>query len=85
MKRQAKQIGDRNWVGQNIARLRKAQRPKMSQRALADELQRGGLDLDKNAIQLIECWRRCVRDKELFLIARALHVEPGALFEGVEA
>ena len=34
----------------------------ISQRELADKLQIAGLDLDKNAIQRIECGKRFVTD-----------------------
>ena len=37
----------------------------LSQRALADKLQLEGMDLNKNAIQQIECGRRFVTDIEL--------------------
>lgn len=46
----------------------------MSQRALADKLQLYGLDLDKNAIQRIECGKRFVTDIELVVLAETLNV-----------
>ena len=46
----------------------------MSQRALADKLQLYGLDLDKNAIQRIECGKRFVTDIELVIFAETLNV-----------
>ena len=46
----------------------------MSQRALADKLQLYGLDLDKNAIQRIECGKRFVTDIELVVFAETLNV-----------
>ena len=54
-----------NISGKNIASIRKSKRPVVSQRALADQLQLIGLDLDKNAIQRIECGKRFVTDIEL--------------------
>lgn len=63
-----------NISGENIARLRKQMQPTLSQRALADELQLHGLDLDKNAIQRIECGKRFVTDIELTLISEVLGV-----------
>lgn len=46
--------GKRNLCGTQVAALRKAKKPKLSQRGLADLLQLGGLDVDKNAVQRIE-------------------------------
>lgn len=55
--------GLNNLCGKNIAVLRK--KSKLSQRQLADKLQLLGLDVDKNAIQRIECGKRFVTDIEL--------------------
>lgn len=63
-----------NLSGENIARIRKGMKPACSQRALADKLQLSRLDLDKNAIQRIECGKRFVTDIELVCIAGALNV-----------
>lgn len=72
--------GDLNNVsGPNIARIRKGISPTLSQRALADRLQLHGLDLDKNAIQRIECGKRFVTDIELVVLAEVLEVSVGAL------
>ncbi|MBQ6836741.1 MAG: helix-turn-helix transcriptional regulator [Clostridia bacterium] len=57
--------GTLNICGQNIKELRKAMKPVVSQRALADKLQLLGIDLDKNAIQRIEAGKRFVTDIEL--------------------
>lgn len=63
-----------NISGRNIARIRKSINPTLSQRALADRLQLDGIDVDKNAIQRIECGKRFVTDIELVVIARVLEV-----------
>ena len=55
--------GLNNLCGKNISKLRK--REKISQRQLAERLQLVGLDVDKNAIQRIECGKRFVTDIEL--------------------
>ncbi len=60
--------GQNNICGQNIADLRK--NLGLSQRALADAMQRLGLDIDKNAIQRIECGKRFVTDIELLYFAK---------------
>ena len=63
-----------NCCGEKIAALRKAYQPKLSQRALADQLQLMGLDLDKNAVQRIEAGKRFVTDIELMSFARFFRV-----------
>ena len=64
--------GTLNISEKQIASLRKQLNPKTSQKALADKLQLCGLDLDKNAIQRIECGKRFVTDIELKAIAKVL-------------
>lgn len=59
--------GLNNLCGNNIARFRKELG--ISQRQLADKLQLIGLDVDKNAIQRIECGKRFVTDIELSTFA----------------
>lgn len=66
--------GKNNICGINIAKLRKNLCPKVSQRALADKLQIIGLDIDKNAIQRIECGKRFVSDIELSAFAQVFDV-----------
>ena len=59
-----------NLCGQRVAQLRKA----ISQRALADMLKLAGMDVDKNAVQRIECGKRFVTDIELKILAQVLGV-----------
>lgn len=68
-----------NIAGKNIARHRKLASPKLSQRALADKMQLFGIDLDKNAIQRIECGKRFITDIELVAFSKVLEVEIGEL------
>lgn len=70
-----------NISDNNIAKIRKNISPTMSQRALADKLQLYGLDLDKNAIQRIECEKRFVTDIELVVFAEVLNVSVLSLLE----
>ncbi len=63
--------GLNNVCGKNIAMLRKEM--KISQRQLADRLQLVGLDVDKNAIQRIECGKRFVTDIELIAFAKVFN------------
>ena len=46
----------------------------MSQRVLAEKLQIEGIDVDKNAIQRIECGKRFVTDIELVALAKIFNV-----------
>ena len=81
MRKCSKPDGNQNWVGKRIAELR--QERGMSQNDLAIQLQKCGLDVDKNAIQLLEHGHRYVRDMELFLIAKILRVRIEDLFVDV--
>ena len=63
--------GRNNYCGVNIAKYRKE--IGISQRELADKLQLEGLDIDKNAIQRIECGKRFVTDVELIPLAKVLN------------
>ena len=69
--------GRNNLIGERLAVLRTGM--KLSQRAFADKLQIEGLEIDKNAIQRIECGKRFVTDIELVVICRALRTTPDAL------
>ena len=64
--------GLNNICGKNITKLRKNM--KLSQRALADKLQLVGLDVDKNAIQRIECGKRFVTDIELVVFSKIFDI-----------
>ena len=74
--------GKNNVCGEKIALFRKAM--KISQRELADRLQLVGLDVDKNAIQRMECGKRFVTDIELMYLARVLQVSYQELLEPTE-
>ena len=52
MRKCSKPDGNKNWVGKRIAELRKDRG--MSQNDLAIKLQNYGVDIDKNAVQLLE-------------------------------
>ncbi len=72
-------IGTNNICGKKICQLRKSLSPKVSQRAFADKLQLKGIDLDKNAIQRIECGKRFVTDIELKAFAQLLNTTADTL------
>ena len=63
-----------NLCGERIRTLRLAHPTKLSQRALADKMQLIGIDVDKNAIQRIECGKRFVTDIELKAFAEIFGV-----------
>ena len=62
--------GLNNICGKNVAVFRKELG--ISQRELADRLQLAGLDVDKNAVQRIECGKRFVTDIELVVLSQVL-------------
>lgn len=64
------EYGLNNFCGKRIARKRKE--INISQRELADRLQLIGLDVDKNAIQRIECGKRFVTDIEIKAFSKIL-------------
>jgi len=66
--------GSNNICGNKVKILREKMKGSPSQRAFADMLQCAGLDVDKNAVQRIECGQRFVTDIELQVIARVLGV-----------
>ena len=70
--------GRNNICGIKVALLRKAEG--ISQRELADRLQRLGLDVDKNAVQRIESGQRFVTDIELGYLAKAFGISPADFF-----
>ncbi len=71
--------GLNNICGKNIAILRKNMQ--ISQRVLADKLQLSGLDVDKNAIQRIECGKRFVTDIELVTFAKVFNISVNELLK----
>lgn len=83
MRKCSKPDGNKNWVGKRIAELRKDRG--MSQNDLAIKLQNYGVDIDKNAVQLLEHGHRYyVRDMELYVIAKVFGVSMEDLFAGTQ-
>ena len=72
--------GLNNVCGKNIAKLRLEL--KISQRELADRMQLVGIDIDKNAIQRIECGKRFVTDIEIIAFAKIFNVSFDELLLG---
>ena len=71
--------GLNNISGKKISILRKEL--KISQRILADRLQLAGLDVDKNAIQRIECGKRFVTDIELVAFSKIFNISVDELLK----
>ena len=65
--------GRNNICGKQIYDLRK--KLDISQRILAEMMQVKGIDIDKNAIQRIECGKRFVTDIELVVFAKVFRVD----------
>ena len=64
--------GKNNLCGNKISMIRSNMG--ISQRQLADYMQVGGLDIDKNAIQRIETGKRFVTDIELKAFSKVLKI-----------
>lgn len=64
--------GLNNVCGRNIAEFRKNM--KISQKVLADKMQLVGVDIDKNAIQRIECGKRFVTDIEIIAFSKVFSI-----------
>ena len=64
--------GLNNICGKNIMVLRK--NLKLSQRQLAEKMQLIGIDIDKNAIQRIECGKRFVTEIEIVAFADIFNI-----------
>ncbi len=60
-----------NICGPIVAKYRK--KMNISQRELSDRMQIAGIDVDKNAIQRIECGKRFVTDIELVKLSQVLN------------
>lgn len=64
--------GLNNICGKNIAKFRMDMN--LSQKKLADRMQLVGIDIDKNAIQRIECGKRFVTDIEIIAFSKVFKV-----------
>ena len=71
--------GSNNLCGRNIAYYRT--NLKISQRELADRMQLVGIDIDKNAIQRIECGKRFVTDIEVVAFTKVFNISFEELFK----
>lgn len=69
--------GSNNICGKNVSKFRA--NLKISQRELAHRMQLVEIDIDKNAIQRIECGKRFVTDIEIIGFAKIFNVSYDAL------
>ena len=74
--------GRNNLCGKAVAKHR--QQLKISQRELADRMQLIGIDIDKNAIQRIECGKRFVTDIEIRALSQVLNISYAELLNETE-
>lgn len=72
----------RNLCGKNVAKFRNLLAGSSSQEKLAAKMQLEGLNINKNAIQRIECGKRMVKDIELDVFAKIFHVSVDELMYG---
>ena len=70
-----KKNGRNNLCGEQVRAFRLSYPVKLSQKGLADKMQLNGIDLDKNAIQRIECGKRFVTDIELVVLMKFLNFD----------
>jgi len=71
--------GKNNICGKRIAHYRG--KLNISQRQLADRMQLVGIDIDKNAVQRIECGKRFVTDIEISAFAKVFDVTTDELLK----
>ena len=70
-----------NLSGRRIKQIRLSKKPRMTQADLARALQLTGVTIDRAGVAKIEGGYRQVSDIELAIIAEALGVQPGDLFQ----
>lgn len=80
MKLRKKEYGTANVVGRNVERLRKRQGIK--QKDFVAKMQVEGCDMNPTSYSKLEGQLRIVTDRELYVIAKILHLPMEALFHG---
>ena len=78
MKLRKKSYGNCNLVGKNIERLRKARGIK--QKDFIAQIQVMGCDMNPTSYSKLEGQLRSATDKEIYVIAKILHIPMEALF-----
>ena len=75
-----KESNSKNLIGQRVKELRTERQ--LSQKALAEQLQLAGYDMDRNVITRIETNQRYVTDIELKALAEVLDTTYSYLIDG---
>ena len=78
MKTRKLEIGNKNIVGQNIARMRKEKGIK--QKDFIAKIQTAGIDMNPTSYSKLEGQFRSATDKEIFVISKLLDVDMEELF-----
>jgi transcriptional regulator with XRE-family HTH domain len=71
-----------NFIGPQIKRLRLARG--WSQAKLAERLQLNGLDVDRGVVAQMESQFHCIKDRDIFHLARVLKVNSAEFFTGLD-
>ena len=79
MKLRKRELGNCNMVGANIERLRKEQHIK--QKDFIAQIQAEGIEINPSSYSKLEGQVRMATDKEIYVIAKLLHVDIKQLFE----
>lgn len=78
LKIRKKEYGDANLIGANVERIRKERGIK--QKEFIARLQTEGLDINPTSYSKLEGQLRLATDKEVYTIAKILHVTTDSLF-----
>ncbi|MBQ8526550.1 MAG: helix-turn-helix transcriptional regulator [Clostridia bacterium] len=79
MKTRKIEIGDKNIVGQKIAKIRIEKG--LKQKDFIAQIQTSGLDMNPSSYSKLEGQFRSATDKELYIISKLLNVDINELFE----
>ena len=82
MKTRKQEYGNANIVGKNIERLRKEKGIK--QKDFIAKIQTMGCDMNPTSYSKLEGQIRSATDRELYVVAKILHISIDALFEVTE-
>ena len=79
MKIRKRAYGNSNMVGANIERFRKERH--LKQKDFIAQIQAEGIDINPSSYSKLEGQVRMATDKEIYVIAKLLHVDINRLFE----
>jgi len=78
-------VENKNIIGVNVRRARKAAKPVVTQKELVARLQVLGITIDQSGLSKIENGQRSVSDIEVVALAEALKISPLSLLQKVDA